>query len=72
MEKVRAFKVKTLANIDLIRYKEGDIFITARSVGILANNEIKTFNFERVNLKDYVKKKDVQKMIEKELEKRVN
>ena len=58
------YEVKSLSTVDTTRYKQGDIFITNRSVGILVNGKIRTFVFD---LSDYVKKEEVKKMIEKEL-----
>lgn len=58
------YEVKSLSTVDTTRYKQGDIFITNRSVGILVNGKIRTFVFD---LSDYVKKDEVKKMIEKEL-----
>lgn len=68
-KKVNAYKVDSLIKVDVTRYVEGDIFITNRSIGILVNNRIRTLSTGTPNLKDYVKKTDVEKMINNALEK---
>src|SRR5699024_5610527 len=42
MKKITAYKVNNLSKVDLRFYKEGDHFITPRSVGMLANGKMKT------------------------------
>ena len=42
MGKITAYKVNNLSKVDLRFYKEGDYFITSKSVGILANGKMKT------------------------------
>ena len=42
MGKITAYKVNNLSKVDLRFYKEGDHFITPRSVGMLANGKMKT------------------------------
>jgi len=64
LKKVTAYKVTNLSKVDKTLYKEGDIFITSRSVGILVNNEIKTIGNELPDLSQYVKRDEVQQMIE--------
>lgn len=64
-KKVMAYTVKSLQTVDTTNYNQGDIFITARSVGILTNGKIKTFQFDAPDLSQYVKKDEVQKMIDK-------
>lgn len=66
---VKCYKVTNLTRVDTTKYVEGDIFLTGRSVGILVNGQIKTFAASPPNLKNYVKKEDVKKMIQEELEK---
>jgi len=66
---VKCYNVENLNNVDTTRYIEGDIFITNRSVGILANGSIKTFSTGTPNLKNYVKKSEVKKMINEAHEK---
>ena len=42
MGKITAYKVNNLSKVDLRFYKEGDHFITHRSVGMLTNGKMKT------------------------------
>ena len=42
MGKITAYKVNNLSKVDLRFYKDGDHFITPRSVGMLANGKMKT------------------------------
>lgn len=63
--KIAVYLVKSLTAVDTTNYKQGDIFITNRSVGILVNDKIRTFEFDKPDLSEYVKKDEVQKMIEK-------
>ena len=42
MGKITAYKVNNLSKVDLRFYKEGDHFITPRSVGMLTNGKMKT------------------------------
>lgn len=63
------FQVKSLADVQVINYKEGDIFITKRSIGILANGKIQTLETSKPDLSEYVKKDEVKKMIEKGVKK---
>src|SRR5699024_11174784 len=41
MGKITAYKVNNLSKVDLRFYKEGDHFITSRSVGMLTNGKMK-------------------------------
>lgn len=63
--KITAYEVKSLHTINVTNYKNGDLFITNRSIGILANGKIQTLETSKTDLSQYVKKADVQKMIEK-------
>lgn len=65
--KADVYDVQSLATVDTTNYKQGDIFITNRSIGILANGKIRTLETSKPDLSKYVKKEDVQKMIEKGL-----
>lgn len=69
--KVDAYEVKSLATVDPTNYKQGDLFITNRSVGILINGKIKTMEFGKPDLSNYVTKDEVKKMLKKEGEKGV-
>ena len=42
MGKITAYKVNNLSKVDLRFYKDGDYFITSKSVGILTNGKMKT------------------------------
>ena len=42
MGKITAYKVNNLSKVDLRFYKEGDHFITSKSVGMLTNGKMKT------------------------------
>ena len=63
------YKVPNLTKVDTTRYKEGDLFFTDKQIGMLIGGSIKRFQMNAPNLKDYVKKEDVQKMIEDALKK---
>lgn len=60
---VRAYKVENLNKVNTSKYVEGDLFFTSKIVGMLVDGKIKTFTTSTPNLKNYVKKDDVQKMI---------
>lgn len=68
---VRAFKVTSLSKVDTTYYKEGDLFLTSRTIGFLHNGKIKTFIFKQADLSDYIKKEEVKELIQKEVEKNV-
>lgn len=61
---VKAYEVENLQNIDTTKYKNGDIFITGRSGGILINGKIIPFNNSQG-----LKKSDVKKMIDEAIKK---
>ena len=54
------YEVKQLNKVKTTHYKEGDFFKTSKSVGILINGKIQTLP---LNLNEYVKKKDVEKLV---------
>lgn len=56
---VKVYRVKNLSNVNVTWYKNGDIFITERSVGVLHNGKIKTIGNEQQDLSDYAKKDDI-------------
>lgn len=64
---VRAFEVENIQKVDTTKYRNGDIFITDRSAGILINGKIKLFSHSQG-----LKKSDVQKMIDETLKKGVD
>lgn len=67
VNQVRCFEVNNINKVDTTRYKNGDLFYTNRSVGILINGKIKIVPFNLPNMKNYVKKDEVQKMIDEAL-----
>ena len=60
-------KVENLQKIKTDRYKDGDIFFTDKEVGILINGKIKKLNTTTPNMSQYVKKSEVEKMIDDKL-----
>jgi len=66
-KRIKAYKVTNLSKVDTTLYIEGDHFITDRSVGILVNGKIKTIGNNPPDLKDYVKRDEVQQMIDEAL-----
>ena len=58
-------KVGSLQKVKTDRYKEGDMFFTDKEVGILINGKIKKLN--TTNMSQYVKKSEVEKMIDDKL-----
>ena len=58
-------KVESLQKVKTDRYKEGDIFFTDKEVGILINGKIKKLN--TTTMAQYVKKSEVEKMIDDKL-----
>lgn len=63
-------KVKNLSKVDPTMYMEGDLFISERSSALLLNGKLEPI-VKQSDLKNYVKKKDVQKMIDETLKKGV-
>ena len=57
--KITAYKVTNLSKVNTTLYKEGDHFITNRSVGILVNGKIKTIGNDAPDLSDYAKLEDI-------------
>lgn len=55
-------KVKNLSKVDQTRYIEGDLFITEQSAALLLNGKIEPI-VKQSDLKHYVKRNDVRKMI---------
>lgn len=58
-KKVTAYRVRNLSKIDVTRYKDGDIFLTNRTIGILNNGKI-----EPLNKNNGLTKKQVKQMIQ--------
>lgn len=57
--KMKTIKVERLNNIDPTKYREGDLFLTDRSVAILHNGKVETL----------VKQADVRKIVRDEVKK---
>ena len=60
-------KVGSLQKVKTDRYKEGELFYTDKEVGILINGKIKKLNTTTPNMSQYVKKSEVEKMIDDKL-----
>ena len=60
-------KVDNLQKIKTEWYKEGQMFFTDKEVGILINGKIKKLNTTTPNMNNYVKKSEVEKMIDDKL-----
>ena len=63
----KKMKVQSLQKVKTDRYKEGDMFFTDKEVGILINGKIKKLNTTTPNMSQYVKKSEVEKMIDDKL-----
>jgi len=63
MNQPTVYQVTRLNDIDKTHYKEGDFFMTDRSLAVLMHNEIKTIPLD---LEKYVTKKDLQQALKKE------
>lgn len=63
--RVRAFKVNSLAKVNTFNYREGDLFITNRSIGILMNGKIETLQTEKTDVSELVTKKELEKILAK-------
>lgn len=68
---VRPFKVDSLNKVDTTRYREGDFFITNKSVGILIGGKIKPIPTSNPSMKNYVKKEEVESIVYEILKKGV-
>lgn len=60
-------KVDNLNKVKKEWYKEGQMFFTDKEVGILINGKIKKLNTTTPNMSQYVKKSEVEKMIDDKL-----
>jgi len=65
---MKVIEVQNLKHVDVTRYKDGDLFVSKTKKAILHQGKLDPLVTES-DLKGYVKKKDVEKMIEKALEK---
>lgn len=61
---VKLYKVENFRKVDTTKYIEGSLFINKNNVGILHDGTIKTLSTGTPNLRNYVKKSEVKKMIE--------
>lgn len=58
--------VTDFKKVDTTRYKAGQVFTTGKQLGILHQGTIEPLILQK-DLKEYVKKKDVQKLIDDKL-----
>ena len=65
---MKVIQVNNLKKVDVTRYKEGDIFISEKEKAILHQGKLDPL-VSQSDLKGYVKKKDVQKLIDEALTK---
>lgn len=65
---MKVLTVNSIDKVDTTRYTEGDVFLEPGKVGILHNGKVEPL-VRLTDLKDYVKKKDVQKLINDTLKK---
>lgn len=63
-KKNKTYEVTSLSKVNTTLYKNGDLFYTNRSIGVLHNGKIKTIGSNTPDLSDYVKKDEVQAMID--------
>src|SRR5699024_3959884 len=54
----KSYKVKNLSKVNTTIYKNGDIFYTDRSIGILQKEKVKTIG-DITDLSEYAKKEDI-------------
>lgn len=65
---MKVYTVKTFQAINTTRYVEGDVFTTDKQIGVLQNGKIEPL-VKQSELKGYVKKSEVSKLIEAALKK---
>src|SRR5699024_6125828 len=61
-KKITAYRVTNLSKVNTTLYKNGDIFYTDRSIGVLHNGKVKTIG-QTPDLSDYGKIDEVEAMI---------
>lgn len=61
---IRAYKVTKLDQVNKTKYKEGDVFIDDKDVGMLVNGDIVKMIPKVPSLAGYAKKTEVQQMID--------
>lgn len=59
---MKTVPVTDLKKVNASQYLEGDVFISDKEMGVLYKGKIEPLLMKK-DLKEYVKKKDVQKMI---------
>ena len=65
----KTYEVTSLSKVNTTLYKNGDLFFTNRSIGVLHNGKIKTIGNNTPDLNDYVKRTEVQQMIDEAIKK---
>lgn len=60
---MKVVPVTNFKQIDTTRYIEGDIFLAGKEIAVLQNGKIEPL-VKKSDLKEYVKKKDLVKMME--------
>ena len=65
---MNVYPVNNIGKVDISRYKEGDVFTSDKKIGMIHNGKMEMLVRES-DLKEYVKKKDVQKLIDDTLKK---
>lgn len=58
------YEVENFHKIDPARYREGDLFITKKTAALLLNGKMEPI-VKQSDLKNYVKKSEIQKLIDK-------
>lgn len=65
---MKVIEVNDLRRINKTLYKNGTLFISGDNVSILINNKIRPIPLGRIDLSQYVTKKELKKELEKEVE----
>ena len=61
---VKLYKVENFRKVDTTKYIEGSLFMNKNNVGILHDGSIKVLSIGTPNLRNYVRKSEVKKMID--------
>lgn len=64
---VKIFNVDNFRKVDTTKYIEGSFFNNGKSLGVLIGGSIKNVPTSTPNLRNYVKKDEVKKMIDEAL-----
>lgn len=59
---MKTIPVTDLKQVNATQYQDGDVFISDKEIGVLHKGKIEPLIMKK-DLKEYVKKKDVQKII---------